>query len=452
MKIKILLDHVSRELNFAVKLKGYVESTGLGSVAINHQDYINSAKHYDFLDVTFDGKYDILIVPSYNVKRSPEMLFRAWAAGSKLVIYHSEQIFNDQFEEEKLNLSSLDKYKKHVSAHLVWGDEFADKLIQKANVDASEIFIVGNYKFDFLLSVKPSYSKKILFVSDFKIGDLNNEKFELFERSYKVKLPKNYNEICRRGRERSLEWIFRLAKSYPNLEFCLRPHPGEQRELYSTLSEKCHNIYISEPLTSYAEDLISSALVLGFTSTSVMEVITANKLMLSMKVEEIDTNFLSSHKDLLLWRSFKEIKSHVDKINNGEILVPPNELNEKLNRIIARQDDVCANVVLACKSIYEDSNLATRYEISDLINIIKIFITGVVKFVTLRISNILPNAPILNRIVSRSKESFLKRCNEGENLTKALIVSEVKKINDESALILPEIIQTPYGRAFKRKE
>lgn len=448
MKVKILLDHVSRELNFAVKLKKYFELKNLGTVAIQHQDFINSVDHYDFFDVCFDDKYDILIVPSYNVKRSPEMLFRAWVSKSKLVIYHSEQLFNEQFDEEKLNLSSLSKYNKHVSAHLVWGEEFATKLVNKASVDPNKIFIVGNYKFDFLSDIKHSASNKILLASDFKLGDLTNEEFSNFEKKYNVRLPKNYNEKCRNARETAMEWLLKFADMFPNLDFFLRPHPGEARESYIDLSEKRKNIYVSNPLISYSDDLRDSALVLGFTSTSVMEVITAGKVMLSMKVEDISTDFLSSHKDLLIWKSFDEVAHYLAQVSDGKRIFPSEEMCANLNKIVSKQKNVCSNVVSACININESPNMEMKLHLSDYRSFLKIFMIGSLKFAFLKVSNCFPNSFLFKDIILRSKSSFSKRCNEGENLTSKLINEEFDKIRDPLDLSSQKMIKTTYGNVF----
>lgn len=430
MRIKILVDHVSREMNFAGKIKKIIESSGIGFVDISHQDYINTVNHYDFIEETYGKQYDILIVPSYNVARMPETLLRAVCSKSKLIIYHSEQMYNDQYNTEKLNLDCLNRYNKHVAAHFVWGEEFGKKLIDLANIQEEDVFIVGNYKFDFISKHKDALKlqgkKTVLLASDFKLADYNDKEFASFQRMYKVNLPESLHDTYREGKVAALEWIKRFAIKYSHIDFILRPHPGEDRSLYEQLAGENLNIQLSLPNISYADDLSKADLVLSFTSTSVLEVIAANKFMISMKVAHLDTSFLSQHREFLIWYDFDEIDNILVKMTEGKEFSTPVELRKKFNRYIKQYPDVCVNVVEACQIINKSNKHTTKLLMQDYYFILLSGLKGIFKQVLVSQSFKLKKIFPFSRIHAYSVRSYEKRLSDGELIDNGIIDNAVR--------------------------
>jgi len=417
MKIKLLLDHVSRELNFASKLKAVMKETGYGEVTIQHQDYINSGNSYDFIDKTFDGKYDVLITPSYNVLRTPHLLLRAISVGAKLVIYHSEQLYNPVFNNEKLNLGALKAYKKHVVAHLVWGEFYAEKLMTVAGVTKDRIFIVGNYKFDFLHEFHTPHKSnkpKVLVASDFKLGDLSDSDFEKFKVQYNVLKFIPFNRVMALARTECIKWVSEVSDLFPSIHFVLRPHPGENTTEYEQALKT--NVSISSPTKAYADDVNDSSLVIGFTTTSVLEVIKAGKVLLSLNLVDFDKSILAQHSSVLTWIDKKQLIEQLAIVDGGGVPQVSNELIEKLNCLIIDSEDVVANVICALKHIVENNNDKTKLVFSDISRLSKSCLVGLIKVVALKTSNKLSFLSIASYVLDRSSKSFSNRQEQGEEL------------------------------------
>lgn len=450
MKIKILIDHVSRELNFASKLKVYIESKGLGSVMISHQDYINTVVDYDFFDATFSGTYDIIITPSYNVARTPEILLRAIASKAKIVVYHSEQIFNDQFIPEKLNTNFKISYKNHVSAHFVWGEYYSRKLIKYSGVDPCEIYIVGNYKFDFLKNTSDnSKQKTVLFASDYKAADYSDKDMQVFSDEYNVTLPIGINNIIRKARNEALKWVGEAAVKFPDVKFCLRPHPGEKTCSYDKLSY-LDNVEISSMSRAYSEDLLSSCLVIGYTSTSVLEILKANKMFYSLKTGEYDLSYLADHKNLLTWITKEEFFNVIRTVSDEKLILPTKHDIEKLNQMVEPYDDVVINVASALIDVNE-SCLETKLLPSDIFRLCKSMIIGGLKYASIAFSNRYPRFYFSRVVLYRSKKSYQERLASAEIITDAMIRTEILKIEWEGTNLTKKL-KTDSGWRFVLSE
>lgn len=433
MKVKLLLDHVSRELNLAVKLRNMLAKTSTGSLVVQHQDYINRGDSYDFLRTTFDGTYDVVITPSYNVRRTPYILLRALANRSKLVIYHSEQLYNDAFNVEKLNLNALKCYQKHVAAHFVWGEFYARKLVEIAGVPRERIFIVGNYKFDFLDARavgRELPSKKVLVASDFKIGDLDDEEFQRFKREYGVVSLPDLHKVMADARRRCVAWISDMADRFPDISFVLRPHPGELTAEYEKLKKP--NVSMSVPNKSYAEDVNDSALVLGFTTTSVMEVVKSGRRLLSLDLVDFDKSFLSAHRHALEWVDKAALEDALRSVSLGETLYPREESKRKVNELVADYDDVCVNVVKSLQIVCEAQALTTRTSSSDALRLAKSLCLGLGKEFAISVAMRSRFFPLSRRVIDRSRKSYQDRVAFGEDLT-----DEILNAYDDDAF-LPE--------------
>ncbi|RBW66283.1 hypothetical protein DS893_05590 [Vibrionales bacterium C3R12] len=448
MKIKILIDHVSREINFAVKLKKYIESNELGFVAICHQDYINNIVDYDFFKSTFDGDYDIIITPSYNVVRTPEILLRTVAARAKLVVYHSEQIFNDQYISEKLNTGNSLEYDKHVTAHLVWGDFFAEKLVRYSKIKPEKIYIVGNYKFDFIIP-NESINGRVLLASDYKVGDLSDDDMRKFSEEYRVNLPENLNRVVNQARKDALDWFENAALSYPGITFCLRPHPGESTKLYKKLSY-LGNVEISDMSRSYADDLLRSDVIFGYTSTSVLEILKANKKFYSLKTVDSDLSYLSIHSELLTWISKEEFFEVLDKIAKHEVIRPSTVDYNKINNIVEPYSDVTSNVVCALTNI-NNASFTTTLSFRDLLRLKIAFFIGTGKFLAIKMSNSFPKLTFSEKIKMYSQDSYCKRLESAEIIDSSIIDNEFDKI-ENCRYVQSSLVANQYGWKFESNE
>lgn len=449
LKAKILLDHVSREIDLACNIKKTLEELNIGELEIIHQDYCNTVTHYDFWEKTFDGKYDLIIVPSYNVVRTPEILLRTLVNRAKLVIYHSEQIYNDVYDEEKLNLSNLARYDKHISAHLVWGEFFAKKLINKAKINKDKVFIVGNYKLDFTQERKRLSKGRVLLASDYKVADLSNAELMSHKSEYKIELPEKINEKYSLARKKALGFISQAAEKFPNIEFILRPHPGENRDSYNNIV--AGNIEVSPPGKTYSEDLLNSDLVLGFTSTSVIEVVCSGRQFLSLDFVDIDKGFLSQHAGLLNWVSAQEAMNAIELISKGQLLFPDVEQEVALNNLMKSYESVGSNIVNSLCFIASDSyKYKTTYSANDIYQMAFSLAMGICKILVIKLSNILNGKLGTNHIIDVSKKSLEVRVRDGEIVNQEVIDRFSKKASSYKPYSVVNKL-SPFGWIFNEK-
>ena len=432
MKVKVLLDHVSREINFAKKLKVVLERLGIGTVDVSHQDFINTGANYNFIAESFGVGYDFLIVPNYNVKRTPETLLKAVASGAKLIIYHSEQIYNDCLNKEKLNLDFLYRYNKHVAAHFVWGDFYAEKLVSRANIPAEKIFVVGNYKFDFVKAnrclASSEESKRVLVASDFKLGDLSDVCFERFKNDFGIEGMPPLNIVMRKARENCLDTIFRLANVYPSVDFLLRPHPGENPAPYKKIVGG--NIKLSSPGSTFAEDLAFSNFVVGYTSTSVLEIVASGKPFFSLEFYPFDKSFLAQHRNALDWVTETEFCSKIELLLQGKIISPSPHSVGEVQKIVKPYSDVVSNVVTSLIHLSEGNNATTGISAYDVFPLVRVVSAGVFKLFVLGFSNRFPFLPFAKKIISISEKSYATRVEQGEDYDDSILANSIVPLSD----------------------
>tara|TARA_R110001599_G_scaffold3083_1_gene17207 strand:- start:3663 stop:5021 length:1359 start_codon:yes stop_codon:yes gene_type:complete len=450
MRIKVLLDHVSREIDFAISLKKAIEENNLGYVNITHQDYISTNNTYDFFEKTFDGIYDVIIVPSYHVVRTPHMLLRAVANRAKIVVYHSEQIIREYIEPEKLNLEYTEQFNFHVAAHFVWGEDFSSKLIKKAKVMPDKIFLVGNYKMDFAKECSSIVQSSILVASDYKPADMSEVDMEDFYKEYKVHFDRKRQKVCTQARVCMLKFVKEQAVLFPTLTFMLRPHPGESKSEYQKILSD--NVKISEDGATFSSDLKNSDVVLGFTSTSCLEVISAKKRFISVDFFEFDKEDLSAHKILLDWTSIEETKALLSSLNEGILPESNLEQQKNLSSLLKNYEDVGANIVSALIFINsEDYAYQTKLTKSDIFPLMNSFLAGAGKFLSLKIAVWLRGRLRSQLILDRVSESYSKRLATNENFNEEILEKYQTKFAPYNYVKSNSVVHTSLGYIFEIK-
>ncbi|MEZ8452258.1 hypothetical protein AB6C66_15720 [Vibrio splendidus] len=439
MRVKILLDHVSREIDFAVNLKKTIEDNSLGEVVVFHQDYIADPGGYDFFRTTFDGQYDVIIVPSYHVKRTPALLLRALASRAKLVVYHSEQIIREYIEVDKLNLDYLKQFDSHIAAHFVWGKHYARKLIDKSRISPDKIFIVGNYKMDFVSQISNCIKKQVLLASDYKPADMTDEGAVLFEKEYGVKYDLIRRDNCRKARKHMLDFIERESKLFPHITFLLRPHPGESLCEYNLILSK--NVKLSQPGSTYSSDLNASDFVLGFTSTSCMEVVNTKKRFFSIDFFDFDKEDLSPHKVLLEWKNSNEVHQIIKSLDEGQLPQRNIDIEKKLDKLISNEKNVGNNIVIALKKIVSvQYSYTTKVTALDILPLAKLTVICSFKVLLIKIAKVLNGKLGTNIIRNTAMNSYQSRQKNNEIVTDELIndfmTQQKGYIYDESILMV----------------
>jgi hypothetical protein len=291
VKVEFLVDIVPRDAPVGAVLKARLNSS-CPDFAITPTFFGDGDGRATLLQ-SLRLRPDILVTPWYNADRTLEIWARARMSGAKLVHFPSEQFFSHSFDDEKLNASCADAYRRHVAAVFVWGQYYARRLVEDVGFPPERIYEVGSPRLEFARSEPPSapreYSgrrpRRVLFVSDFTIADLRSEsQRHRFTRTYGVPLSSSDVEQLGHERRYMLDTALRVTTGL-NLEARVRPHPGEDTTLYT---EACtgSRLEYADPTRQFSEDLAWADIVVGYTSTSVFEVLAAGRMFLALRSEE----------------------------------------------------------------------------------------------------------------------------------------------------------------------
>lgn len=341
MKINLLVDHVTRELNiysYMAHLAKLSFEEKKASIKIEHQDFSVRENRYDFFERT-KGNVDITLTPSYNVRRTPAILSRAIRTKSHLVVNHSEQIFSNEFYKEKLNTTKHKAYNRHIFAHLVWGKDFAEKLGKHSKVKPENIFITGNPKLGLVKRLQSNESlsnnnnrTKVLIVSDFRLGDFNDQDWMDFQKKYKVKFRYQANKVYQKARQNCVHWTKKAAMKFPDIDFLVRKHPGEPSVPYQEL-QNIPNVYITGE-SEFSKDLLTSSVVFSFTSTSIFEVILSEIPYYNLDLIERPEDMEQIHYKLFNWINETEFNTILKSLSEDKQLYKNNIDYENLSNIM----------------------------------------------------------------------------------------------------------------------
>ena len=292
-----LIDHPNREIPPLKEMLSGSNST------VDHffdfQDlYFGSFK--DECDILGRIKKDqeFILTPSFNVKRTPVIALRSKLSRVPLIVYHSEQFFQDYLDDEKLNLKFMDSYIKDVHAHFVWGDYFKGRLID-AGIPEEKIFVVGNIKTIFAKNKNTNQEETefdYLFLSNFVLADYDDDRLESFRAEFSLPddyAPVSYVASCRKG---MFSFILRVAQEFPNKKILVRRHPGEDLSPYEKLSEE-HNVFLSSD-GPIVDDIRASGLILSQDSTSIFECEAFGRPFMSVAFGKPDERYRAEPKNV----------------------------------------------------------------------------------------------------------------------------------------------------------
>lgn len=127
--IIIFYEHIARELEACESLKRELELIGDLDVYI----YSLHFQIYDAMKLKKTKKIDMIIMP-YVYKKSSLYPIGAFLNSNSrpyIVNFHHEQI-GAEYNEERL--FPIDNYSKNTVIHLVWTEEFKNKLIKKRSL------------------------------------------------------------------------------------------------------------------------------------------------------------------------------------------------------------------------------------------------------------------------------------------------------------------------------
>lgn len=241
---------------------------------------------------------DIIVTTAFNKERTQDIAVRAKESNSLLVEFTSEQYFSDMFNSEKLMAWNVnDRYK--VDYYFCWGKSYAQKLINIANVPSDRVFIIGSPK---LVSTPTNIEEKpsdagnnVLLVSDYMLADFDRRKLSLWNKEYGLSVLYEEIEIIQKERRRAIETANELSQR--GLSVTVRIHPGESPILYQ--ENLLPSVQLSLGQMPFSHDLEQAHLVIGYTTTSIFEIVGLKKRFISLRnYGELKVNYREFYKDV----------------------------------------------------------------------------------------------------------------------------------------------------------
>ncbi|HSW11360.1 MAG TPA: hypothetical protein VLI06_00885 [Solimonas sp.] len=299
-------------------------------VSIEHQDFFITEAGTDFFERTARPA-SLVVMPSFNYRRMDSVLARVLQQGAALALAHSEQLFPPIFNESKFNLSRADRYRALTCGHLVWGSFYADQLHEQVGVPRESLYVCGNPKFSVLQSrlrgLREEHRgttegsaggrRKILVLSNFLVADYSDREWDAFCERWFVPPQYTLNQWFSEVRKACLAWIQEAAHAHPDVDFLLRPHPGEDEAPYRAACNRDNLI-----LTGGAElvvDLAKADLVLTYTSSAALESIAADIPTYSLDLQRMPEETVQPPPQMHRWIDLPQLQALVADVAAGRL-------------------------------------------------------------------------------------------------------------------------------------
>jgi hypothetical protein len=213
-----------------------------------------------------------VITTSYNMNRSEEVAWRSRMSRSIFIEFTSEQYFSSIFEKEKLPKFDNEAYYRQ-DFFFAWSEAYAQKLVCIAGVPRERIYIVSSPKVDLSKLKRRNLGgpvKRVLFVSDYGPADWDEKKLRQIKQAYGADISASDINTIRSERDSAVQCAIDLSR-IDGLEIVFRLHPGENLDNYFQLKQS--DVIISLGESGFLDDVVNSDLVVGYTTTSVFEVL-----------------------------------------------------------------------------------------------------------------------------------------------------------------------------------
>ncbi|REE01635.1 glycosyltransferase family protein [Marinoscillum furvescens] len=411
MKATFLVDNALRETLVNTCIGILLKSVGI-SYELDNYNFFYSAFGYDFLRRTSE-KSDVMMLPSYNVKRTPEQLSRAMRSEARMVATHAEQIINPALYEEKLNTKFKSKYNRHIVAHFVWGSFFSDLLINQSDIAPEKIYITGNPKLQVSTNLNSQnivdnpQNKTVLIVSDFSLGDMDEKQWSKFKKNYHADYKSAINHDYYVARQELIDWLNDAASKFKDVNFRMRIHPGEDKNAYSLLNQSSNISVVGD--SDFTDDLLNANLVFSYSSTSLFEALVMDKQVFNLNLHELPEERKGKYFELFEWINKNEFINIIEKISNGITFKPSNERKELLQKYMyGGNDKSLLRNAIAIKDVLDTRK--TNYNLSDQITNIKNVVLSQLKDKLVRSAVLLENKTKTDNYIS----SFARNRNQAD--------------------------------------
>jgi hypothetical protein len=269
---------------------------------------------------------DVVITPSYNRDRSPEVAIRSLLSGSIFIEFTSEQYYSDLFLPEKIPAwNDLELLRQDY--YFVWSKFYAKNLINFGGVPPENIFVVGSPKVD-ISKVKPVKDKllkgkNILFVSDYGMADFKETDIKWFYSRYKINLSLNDTKVIREERLSSIKAANMLAE-LGDYTVTFRVHPGEDVTVYN--KNLSNMVRLSLATNDFSEEVAWSDVVIGYTTTSIFEIVAMRRPYISLHESPYPS---SVYREFLVDCTSANFSQLAAKIEQSLLLEDENYTNKK---------------------------------------------------------------------------------------------------------------------------
>jgi len=259
--VLIYVDSKIRELEGGVYLNLLLRKHGLNSRIASFRTEYTAIKKYTSR---------LVILPQINEPKIFGLAKLAKKMGCFVAVNPSEGTFGSSMENPSA-WGNFREYDQILDVYFAWGKAHEDLLLKYTNLKNDKIKIIGPPRFDLyfppqnrifssrcefntILNIENKASKNVLVALNFVNAD---KTITEIKRSYSYVLHgNNFIDICNSEkihRDKILSAVFKISKLYPDVNFIIRPHPLEKREVYKSFIRECDqkNIYLSPDISIY---------------------------------------------------------------------------------------------------------------------------------------------------------------------------------------------------------
>ena len=238
----LLIDFGSREAQMCEELADMLQAQGITSCVDDQDGYYDTSGCNFYNRSKLDTHF--IVTPSFSSHRTWYIRLRSLLKQVPLVLFHTEQIVNPEFINEKLDFIGGSKFLSDVDYHLVWGKEFATLLLGRG-VPREKIYIVGSPRlYNAGSTPKARRQDKVVILTSFDPADWSDnrwlEECENYQYNPDLNLHKKFNKM----RSLFCESLIGTVKGSVDEQFVIRTHPGESIAFYEECFEGMHNVTV----------------------------------------------------------------------------------------------------------------------------------------------------------------------------------------------------------------
>ena len=361
----LLVDFGSREAEMCEELADMLQAQGIISYVDDQDGYYDKSGCNFYNRSKLDTHF--IVTPSFSSHRTWYIRLRSLLKQIPLVLFHTEQIVNPEFINEKLDFIGGAKYLTDVDYHLVWGKEFATLLLGRG-VPREKIYIVGSprlYNGD--SNANTRLQDKVVILTSFDPAEWSDDRWleecKTYQYNPELKLHNKYKEM----RIMFCESLMETVKGSVDEQFVVRTHPGESVAFYKDFFEGMHNVTVENGDYRPLLDLLNRA---SFVITPMHSTVIYDLVALGVEficIDCIDTE-ATYPKAAYMGVKCKDVGTLDELINQSHISM--SAANSQFQRFFDLQQLPSVDrVVAALVSISQEKKPEKRWDLYDLIHL-----------------------------------------------------------------------------------